>query len=162
MPPHIVIFFDNLGTPKAIEMNGILTQDATSKYWRLKDGATTMPFPHTMLLLNGLDIDVEIRCVAAKHIPQNWCDQITIYEDSNGNAKIHLFKHKTNVHSIELSGHIAKTTTNSWEMWGNHGATQRLPIGVAFRAVDSRMVDILIENNQNPTSILQCSRTVVY
>ena len=165
----IIGFFDS-NRLRAVRMEGLLTQNRKTNYWQLKHGSVSMPFPHTILLLDNCEIDMLVKCVASSHIPFHMTTKKVLYHHSVppsssgisptlGLITIHMAG--VNVHSVRIKGVIHKTVGGSWGLIDPE--LGKMPIGAAFKQLECRMVEIEIDNiYTSALPILQCNRTVLY
>ena len=157
----IVGFFDG-NNLRAASLEGLLVQNQQTKYWQMKHGTVTMPFPNTIHLLKDKYVIFTISCIASQHISQKYTKKNTLY-DCPGDTKgrIVIYMSGVNVHTIEFDGMLYKNDDGNWGLLDPNKTP--MPLGIAFKNAECRLVEMGIESRYTSMpSILNCKKRVLY
>lgn len=156
----IVGFFD--GTIlRAASLEGLFIQNNQTKYWQMKHGSVTMPFPHTIHLFQNKYIIVTIHCIASQHVSTYLTPKPLYHCPGEVQGKITIFMAGVNVHSVEFDGFLFQSNDGNWGL--RDPRNNPMPLGMAFKNVECRLVEMGIESRYTSMpSILNCNKKVLY
>lgn len=156
----IIGFFDG-NTLRAVSIDGLLVQNKKSKYWQMRHGKHSMPFPDVINYLLYDYIVASIQCVASQHVPTYMTSITNIYGGSSKNGYVKIRMSGSNVHSVHFDGILVKNDNGRIELIDIDDTP--MPLGLAFKKIESRLVKMHIENYYpNMPSILDCRKATIY